>query len=203
MPTILLTGFEPFGGFPSNPSQQIAERLDGETVGGARVVGLTLPVEFGKDTEPMFAAIAEHRPSLVLSLGLNAGAACLDVERFAVNLKRTGQAGHEECILEDGFAALFATVDVERVAGAIQASGVPARAHAYAGSYLCNHILYQTLHYAQRRDPRCRAGFIHLPLSCAQAVEANTMHLPCLPLETMLTGVRAALEAANDGDLEH
>ncbi len=188
MSTILLTGFEPFGGFPTNPSQQIVERLDGETVGGARVVGLTLPVKFGNDTEPTFAAIAEHRPSLVLSLGLNAGAACLDVERFAVNLKQTEEAGREETIIADGFAALFATIDAERIAGAIQASGVPARAHAYAGSYLCNHIFYQTLHYAQQWDLRCRVGFIHLPL---------------LPLETMIVGIRAALEAANDGNLEH
>jgi pyroglutamyl-peptidase len=202
MATILLTGFEPFGGFQSNPSQIIAERLDGETVGGAQIIGLTLPVEFGRDTEPMFQAIAQHRPSLVLSLGLNAGATCLDVERFAVNSKKTEQIGREERIINDGFAALFATINVEQVAGAICAAGIPAQAHPYAGAYLCNHILYQTLHYAQKWNLRCRAGFIHLPLSCEQVMEAGMMSRPSLPLETMITGIRAAMEAALHGKFE-
>jgi len=49
MPTILLTGFAPFGGSKSNPSQQIAEHLHGEIIGGGQVVSLTLPVVMSKD----------------------------------------------------------------------------------------------------------------------------------------------------------
>ena len=197
MPTILLTGFEPFGGFKTNPSQQIVARLDGETIAGARVVGLTLPVAFGRDTERAFAAIADHHPALVLSLGLNAGATCLDVERFAVNLKAEAGTEGQGPIIADGFAALHATLDAERVARAIrEQAGVPAQAHSYPGSYLCNHILYQTLHYAQQWDLRYQAGFIHLPLSCEQAIAEGKWHLPSLPLDRMAHGVHAALEAA-------
>ena len=87
MPTILLTGFMPFGGHPSNPSQQIAECLHGETIGGAQIVGLTLPVAYAESADLLTAAIANHKPTLVLSLGLAAGATCLEVERFAVNLR--------------------------------------------------------------------------------------------------------------------
>ena len=202
MSTILLTGFEPFGEFRSNPSQQIAERLDGETVAGARVVGLTLPVAFGQDTERVFAAIADHHPALVLSLGLYAGAACLEVERFGVNLKAEAGADTQTPIIADGFAALAVTLDAERVAESIRQAGVPARAHGYAGAFLCNHLLYQTLHYAQQWNLSYRAGFIHLPLSCEQALSEGRMHQPSLPLDLMTQGVRAALEAAlhNDGN---
>ena len=196
MSTILVTGFEPFGAFKTNPSQQIAERLDGETVGGARVVGLTLPVAFGQDTERTFAAIADHHPALVLSLGLYDGAACLEVERFAVNLKAEAGADAQTPIIADGFAALFATVDAERIARAVRAAGIACRAHGYAGAYLCNHIFYQTLHYAQQWDLSYQAGFIHLPLSSEQAIAEGRVHQPSLPLDTMLLGVRAALEAA-------
>ena len=89
MPTILLTGFEPFGDYKINPSQQIAERLHGETISGAKIVGLTLPVLMGEDFDRLSAAIADHKPTLVLSLGLAAGATCLEVERFAVNMRFT------------------------------------------------------------------------------------------------------------------
>ncbi len=199
MSTILLTGFEPFGEFKTNPSQQIAERLDGEVIAGARVVGLTLPVVFGADTAGAFAAIAEHRPALVLSLGLNAGASCLEVERFGVNLKAEAGAAGQMPIIADGFAALFVTINAEEVAGAMRRAGGPARAHGYAGAFLCNHILYQTLHYAQQWSLSYRAGFVHLPLSSEQAIEEGRGHSPSLPLEMMIVGVRAALEAAWPG----
>jgi len=84
---VLLTGFLPFGDSRLNPSQQIAEVLDGQTIGGARVTSLVLPVVFGQDTERVQAALADLNPHLVLSLGLAAGTPCLDVERFAVNLR--------------------------------------------------------------------------------------------------------------------
>jgi pyroglutamyl-peptidase len=206
MPTVLLTGFAPFGGFRANPSQQIAERLDGGTVGGARVVGLTLPVRMGEDADRLTAAIADHRPVLVLGLGLAQGATCLEVERFAVNLRLAGEVDPDKpvepdlpqsVIIADGLCALAATVDAERVARAIRdRAGVPARAHGYAGAYACNHILYHALHYALQWDlPHC-AGFVHLPLSSEQVITENKMHLPSLPLDRMAAGVRTAIEEA-------
>jgi len=206
MPIILVSGFAPFGDNQANPSQQIAERLHGETFGGARVIGLTLPVVMGQDFERLSTAIAEHQPALVLSLGLASGATCLEVERFAVNLRYTEQGDPDKplvpnlpqsVIVADGMTALFATVDAERLAAAIRKrAGVPARAHGYAGAYACNHILYQTLHYAQQWDIDYRAGFIHLPLSSEQAISENRMHLPSLPLDLMMAGVGAAIVEA-------
>ncbi len=202
----LLTGFSPFCDNKTNPSQQIAERLHGVTVGGARVIGLTLPVAMGEDFDKLSAAIAEHKPTLILSLGLAAGATCLEVERFAVNLRYTEPGDPakplepnlpQSVIVAGGMTALFATLDAERMAAAIrEKAGVPARAHGYAGAYACNHILYHTLHYAQQWDLDYRAGFIHLPLSSEQAILENRNHLPSLPLDLMLAGVRAALEEA-------
>lgn len=205
MPTILLTGFAPFGQSKSNPSQLIAERLHGEVINGAQVVGLTLPVAMGADFECVAAAIDEHNAILVLSLGLASGTTCLDVERFAVNLRvaEPGDPGKplepnkpQSLIAGDGPPALFPTVDAERVATAVCAAGVPARAHGYAGSYACNHILYRTLMYAVQNNLGYKAGFIHLPLSSEQAIAENKLHLPSLPLNVMTDGVRAAMEAA-------
>ncbi len=206
MPTILLTGFAPFGESKSNPSQSVAERLDGEVIAGAQVVSLTLPVVMGADFERVAAAIVEHKPVLVLSLGLASGTACLDVERFAVNLKITDAGDPEKplepnlpqsAIVPDGPEALFPTIDSEKVAAAIRdQAGVPARAHGYAGSYACNHTLYRVLLYARQQNLAYTAGFIHLPLSSEQAIAENKLHLPSLPLEVMAKGVRMAIEAA-------
>ena len=210
MPTILLTGFAPFGDSKINPSQQVAESLHGETIGGLQVVSLPLPVVMENDAEQVKSAIAAHKPRLVLSLGLASGATCLEVERFAVNLKITEADDPtkplapnlpQSLIINDGMTALFSTLDTERIAAAIRTrAGVPARAHGFAGSYACNHILYQTLHYAMQWDLSYKAGFIHLPLSSEQAISENKLHLPSLPLTLMVAGVRAAIEEALRGE---
>lgn len=205
MTKVILSGFAPFGGSRSNPSHLIAERLPGETVGGIKIIGLTLPVQMGEDAAQLMAAIAEHKPTLVLSLGLAAGTPCLDVERFAVNLRFTGDVDPDEpvpanlpqsAVVEGGAGALMATIDAERVARAIRDAGVPARAHGYAGAYACNHVLYQVLHRAQAQGLTYKAGFVHLPLSSEQVIEENKLHLPSLPLDLMTAGVRAAIEEA-------
>ena len=206
MLTILLTGFQPFGGHQTNPSKQIAERLHGETIGGARVVSVTLPVAFAESADLLTAAIAEYKPSLVISLGLAAGATCLEVERFAVNLRVVERGdpalpqprnAPQTVILADGMTALFSTIDAERVAAAIsEKADIPAQAHCYAGAYACNYVFYQALHYAQQWDLHYCAGFIHLPLTSEQAKAENKMHLASLPLESMVAGVQVGIEDA-------
>jgi len=198
MPIAILTGFEPFRDYQANPSQQIAEQLDGCQVGELQVVGRILPVEWEKDTDVLFPAIDAMRPALILSLGLAGHASYLWVERLAVNL-RAAEAGRHLPIVPDGPLAYLATIDADAVSQAMRDVGVPAQAHIYAGDYLCNHLLYQALHYCATRQLDTRVGFIHLPLSAEQAIAENQIGTPVLPLETMLRGVRAALDVCAAG----
>ncbi|HET6827471.1 MAG TPA: pyroglutamyl-peptidase I, partial [Ramlibacter sp.] len=46
-PCVLVTGFDPFGGQPVNPSWQAVQALDGAMVHGHRLVGAQLPTVFG------------------------------------------------------------------------------------------------------------------------------------------------------------
>jgi pyroglutamyl-peptidase len=196
MPIALVTGFQPFKDYQSNPSQEIAEQLDGCRVGSLTVVSRILPVEWGRDTEILFPAIEEHRPALILSLGLAGSAAHVWVERLAVNL-RAAEGGRHAPIVAGGPVGYLATIDPDAVSAAMRAEGVPAQAHVYAGDYLCNHVFYEALHYCATRHPGTRAGFLHLPLSAEQAIAENRLGTPVLPLETMLRGVRAALAACD------
>ena len=193
MKTVLLTGFEPFHSNAVNPSQLIAERLDGEINGDARVVALTLPVVFGEDTSRVFAAIDELRPSAVISLGLSAGTSSIDVEMFAINHRVTEGTKTLQPIEDDGPTAYFSTLPIDQICAAIEERAhLPVRRHGYAGSFLCNHILYQTLRYLDTQNIDCAAGFIHIPQATEYAVEGQ----PSLPLEDMIAGIRVAIEAA-------
>ena len=45
-PIVLITGFEPFNGYEINPSQLIAETLNGQNIEDAEIIGIVLPVNF-------------------------------------------------------------------------------------------------------------------------------------------------------------
>ncbi len=61
MRTVLLTGFEPFGGDAANPSRDIVRALAGRTIAGHRVVGVVLPCVFGRSARELRACLRRER----------------------------------------------------------------------------------------------------------------------------------------------
>ncbi len=201
MARVLITGFEPFGGAPVNPSALAAEILAAERPGGAEIVSLILPVVRYRCIDLTVAAIERRPPDLVVMLGQGGGRAAITPERVAINLddyRQPDNAGHhpiEEPIVPGGPAAYFATLPVRAMAREMQAAGVPAAVSNSAGTYVCNHLSYGVLHHLALRRLPVRAGLIHLPYLPEQ-VTGMTLETPSMALETMLRGLRAALTCA-------
>src|SRR5437764_584891 len=86
MQTVLLTGFEPFGGEPVNPSAEIAQQLDGSVIAAHEVIGAVLPCVFEKATPELKGLLELRNPALVICLGLAAGRAAITPERIAINV---------------------------------------------------------------------------------------------------------------------
>lgn len=190
---ILVTGFEPWGGWDRNPSGETATSLSGTRIGDCEIISTTVPVVHGEDIGRVAPLIETRRPAAVLSLGLGGGPA-LNVERVAVNLKAIdGENGPADLpIVEGGPAAYFATLPAQDMVARMQAAGVPARLSYSAGTFLCNHIMYSVLHHLHTRDLDIPAGFIHMP-PLPEQVPADGQ--PSMALETIRQGITAGLEA--------
>ena len=67
---MLLTGFESYGGRSLNPAEQVVKRLAGTEIGGVRVSGHTLPVNYAELGARIARLIEEVRPRAVICLGL-------------------------------------------------------------------------------------------------------------------------------------
>ena len=197
-PLILLTGFEPFGGDPVNPSLLIARALDGEVVAGARVVAVELPCVFHRALAVLDEALARTRPVLAVALGLAAGREGLSIERVAINVDdaripdNAGAQPVDEPIVPGGPAAWFSTLPIKAMAAELNAAGVPASVSQTAGTFVCNHVFYGL----QQRlaGTGVRSGFIHVPLLPEQAGQYPGK--PALSLEDQVRGVRLALQVA-------
>jgi pyroglutamyl-peptidase len=191
MTKVLLTGFEPFGKATLNPSAEIVKRIS-----GPNVVTAILPVAYSQSAERLTSLINEHNPDAVICLGQAEGRTQITPERVAINLDDARLADNEGVlrndvkILEDGPDAYFSTLPVKDFVEAIKAKGVPAAVSLSAGAFLCNHIFY----VAQNKfaNTKVRSGFVHVPLMDEQAGEFPG--LPTMPLEQMITAVKAMLE---------
>lgn len=202
MKTILLTGFEPFGGDALNPSWEVAQALHGQQLGAGRfagaVVARQMPCVFGRQPggalHALRRALREVQPNLVLCLGLAAGRAALSLERVAINVDDARIADNarqqpvDRAIAARGPAAYFSTLPIKAMAQAVQAAGVPAEVSQTAGTFVCNHLFYGLMH-ALAGQRRVRGGFMHLPATPAMGLAG----LPTLEVPAMAEGVRAAL----------
>ena len=84
--TVLVTGFEAFGGETSNPSAEIARALDGKIIEGRPVVGAVLPCVFGTSAEELLRWLRVVRPELVVCVGQAGGRSAITPERVAINV---------------------------------------------------------------------------------------------------------------------
>ncbi|TYL38217.1 pyroglutamyl-peptidase I [Natronococcus pandeyae] len=209
MSDVLVTGYEPFGEFETNPAIRLAERLDGAEIGGAGVVGTELPVVFDRATPQLEAAVDEHDPDVVCALGLAGGRAALSLERTGINLRDTrGVPDNEERevvderVAENGPDAYFSTLPCRQMKTAMRDGGVPTRLSTDAGTHCCNNVLYAARHLVETTDADFRVGFVHVPFSHEQAA-ARDEGEPSMALETMERGLRVGLEAALTGPSGH
>jgi len=202
--TVLLTGFEPFGGESTNPSWRVAQALHGEVIAGAQVVAVQLPCVFGESLSVLQEALAQHGPRLVLVLGLGqaTGRCELTPERVAINVDdariadNAGARPVDTAVVPGGPAAYFSTLPIKAMVAAMRAENVPASVSQTAGTFVCNHVFYGLMHalHTLHTVAGVRGGFMHVPLLPEQG--ARLPGQPSLELATQVAGVRVALSTA-------
>lgn len=174
MTTVLLTGFEAFGGDGSNPSGEavhlVASRWDGPEL----LVTAVLPVAFDGAATTLRGLIDEHDPDVVISAGLAGGRSAIGIERVAVNLvdaripDNDGAQPIDARSIEHAPDARFATLPVKAIVQAIRDAGIRAEVSHSAGTFVCNHVFFHALDVAADRTG-VRAGFIHVPWDAEHA----------------------------------
>ena len=165
---ILLTGFDPFDREKVNPAFEAVKLLP-DTIAGAQIVKLEVPTQFVRAGEVLEAAMAEHKPDVVICVGQAGGRAAITPEKVAINLmdgRIPDNAGYQPVdvpIRADGPAAYFATLPVKAMVQRMQDAGIPAAVSYTAGTYVCNSLMYTLLFLIDRKFPSVRGGFIHVP----------------------------------------
>ena len=193
MKTLLITGFEPFGGDVVNPSGLVAQALDGQVIDDVRVVATQLPCVFAEALPSLQAALDRHTPTWVLALGLAGSRSAISVERVAVNLidaripDNAGAQPVDEPVLAGGAAAYFTGLPAKAIVADLRQAGHATALSHSAGSFVCNQVFYGLMQALAAR-PGVVGGFIHLPPMPEQA--ARHPQTQTMPLAEQLAAMR-------------
>jgi len=166
-PIVLMSGFEPFGGYPTNPSIDSLWPLDQQLVADLDVRVVELPVVWDLSWELLLAEIERLRPAVVIGTGM-AGDEAIQFETHAVNEQwgndNDGIYRSGEPVVEDGPESLGSGLPVVEMAAAVEEAGLAAQQSANAGTYLCNHVFYHIAHYTEfEAEEPVVGGFVHVP----------------------------------------
>jgi pyroglutamyl-peptidase len=193
---VLVTGFDPFGGSPVNPSWYAVQALHGREIAAHRIVGAELPTVFGASIERLEQLLLQHRPRLVICTGQAGGRGALSLERVAINVNdaripdNAGEQPVDTTIAADGPAAYFTTLPIKAMLQALLADGIRAEVSQTAGTFVCNHVFYGLMHLlAQPRFQGVRGGLIHVPYLPEQGQ-------PSMLLSQIVRGLEVAIECA-------
>ncbi|EMD23566.1 pyroglutamyl-peptidase I [Amycolatopsis azurea] len=180
MTSVLLTGFEPFGGERVNPSWQAVSLLTGRR---HDTVAVELPCVFSRSLVTLRDAIDEYRPDLVICVGQAGGRADVTPERVAINLidaripDNAGSQPVDVPVIPGGPNAYFTTLPVKASVAGIKNAGLPASVSHTAGTYVCNQVFYGLMHLLDNDFPGVRGGFVHIPYTPEQAARTTAPSL--------------------------
>ena len=194
---IIVTGFDPFGGETINPSIECVKALP--EIEGVELIRLELPTVFKESAKRLNEVINDVKPDAVLSVGQAGGRAGITMERIAINVDdaripdNISQQPIDEEIQVEGEAAYFSTLPIKRIVKAIREAGISAEVSNSAGTFVCNHIMYQALFAAKKADKPFKAGFMHIPF-----IPEQTTDKPSLSLEESTKALQIAIETIRD-----
>lgn len=194
---ILVTGFDPFGNNKINPAIEAVKLLPDE-INGSKIIKLEIPTVFNKSAKIVRQAILKHNPDVVLNVGQAGGRFGITAERVAINVNdarikdNEGNQPLNEKIKEDGKNAYFSQLPIKAIVKAIRDQGLPSYISNTAGTFVCNHVMYQVQYMIDKEFNNIKAGFIHIPFLPNQVVTKN--NVPSLSLKDDVSGLTAALE---------
>ncbi|CAN5514777.1 pyroglutamyl-peptidase I [soil metagenome] len=182
--TCLLTGFDAFGKNKVNPTEIIVEAFPDlvktKPSGPLRrakeihIEKRILPTAGIKGWKALKAAldhVVENSsgPIYVVMTGLANKRNWISLERFAINIKDYGLAdnsGHQPLdkpISKNAPDLLRTKVDLAALNKAVTDLGYPSNISNHAGTFICNELYFQALHYATQQPKIKSIVFVHVP----------------------------------------
>ncbi|MDX1962707.1 MAG: pyroglutamyl-peptidase I [Pirellulales bacterium] len=197
MASILLTAFQPYDRWTSNSSWLTLVELTRQLPVDLQVTTRLYPVDYDAAREAVLADLRDNY-DVALHLGQAPGINRIHLEALAINVRQ--QPGQPAIpLLSDGPLAYQSTLPLARWGSELVARGFPAAVSWHAGTYLCNALLYYSLHSAHVLGLKTAACFVHVPLDVSQ-IMTEPAGTPSLPVAYSAAAIHCLLGEIERGE---
>ena len=196
---VLITGFDKFGGESINPSSLCINSLP-DNIDDIEIKKITLPTVFKDSSRVLEENIASFSPNIVICVGQAGGRSKITPERIAINIDdaripdNIGNSPIDEIIRKDGENAYFSTLPIKAIVDELNKNNIPSAISNTAGTFVCNHIMYDALYITSKKYPNIKAGFIHIPYIKEQVKDKPNM--PYLKKEDIIVALELIIKTA-------
>ena len=199
MPNVLITAFEPYAEWKQNSSWLALLELTKDLPEIPRVVTRLYPVDFAQMQQRLEEDLKQNY-DFAIHLGQAPGSTRIRLEAIGLNIGgATSQLPEEHRpLVAQGPAAYQSELPLSSWASRLRFASIPAAVSYHAGTYLCNALLYLSLHLAKTRALCTKAAFIHLPLAPVQVVE-DQKDMPTMLPETSAKALKLILAEIAQG----
>jgi pyroglutamyl-peptidase len=172
MTLVLITGFGPFPGAPSNPTGPLVRALvkkRRKVFTGVRRVAHVFRTSYESVDRELPTLLAREKPTLLVMFGVATRGQKLRIETCARNVRSLvvpdagGFLPSTAEISAAGPAQLPLRAPARRLAVAARSTGVPATVSRDAGSYLCNYLCWRASEACAGKIAPDLVTFIHVP----------------------------------------
>jgi pyroglutamyl-peptidase len=191
---VLVTAFDPFKGEATNASQLVLEALKERIDIQVQI----LPTSFHRSYPLLRQAVSSYKPDVVILLGEAENRPYVSLERIAINMDdariedNDGVQLIQSKIERKGPDGLFTRLPIYNIAPKLKEAGLKVQITNTAGTFVCNHIMYEALYHLPKKLP---VGFIHVPILTEQGYE-TTIHFDKEEIVTTMIAVINEIKAA-------
>lgn len=173
MKKVILTGFEPFGGYKYNPTKESTEYFNKiGIVSGVKVIGLVLPCTYFGAFQILSKVIDKEKPDAIISTGLSSSVRGVRIETTFHNVMN-GKYPDSDGNITNGLPLcdeldvkdfLIATANNKYLADLLYSNGIPVEISEDADAFICNSLGYLTSKkILSNQFSSMRNMFIHIP----------------------------------------
>ena len=196
---VLITGFDKFGGESINPSNLCVNSLP-DVIDNIEIKKVTLPTVFKDSSRVLEENIKSFSPNIIICVGQAGGRSKITPERIAINIDdaripdNIGNSPIDEPIRKDGENAYFSTLPIKAIVDELNKNNISSAISNTAGTFVCNHIMYESLYLASTKYPHIKAGFIHIPYIEEQVLDKPNM--PYMKKEDIIVALELIIKTA-------
>lgn len=196
---VLITGFDKFGGESINPSSLCVNSLP-DVIDNIEIKRITLPTVFKDSSRVLEENIVSFSPNIVICVGQAGGRSKITPERIAINIDdaripdNIGNSPIDEVIRKNGENAYFSTLPIKAIVDELNKNNIPSAISNTAGTFVCNHIMYEALYLSSKKYPNIKAGFIHIPYIEEQVKDKSNM--PFMKKEEIIQALKIIIKTS-------